>query len=1179
MKNRNLQTKRMIRTFLLVLLLGMAGLTKSYAYDFSAVCETGQTLYYNITNAEYHYVELTFPGNYNWDGYIRPIGDVILPRYVYDADDNQYLVVTIGNNAFQGCYGLTSITIPNSVTSIGGSAFSGCDGLTSVSIPNSVTSIGYSSFYGCYRLTSLTIGNSVTSISGLAFSGCYGLTSITIPNSVTTIGEEAFWGCSGLTSITIPNSVTSISGLAFSNCSGIEEILVESGNTVYDSRDNSNAIIRTSANELVQGCKNTVIPNSVISIGTDAFSYCTGLTSIGIPNSVISIRDYAFRSCTSLTSIEIPSSVAWMSGLAFSGCSGIEEILVESGNTVYDSRGNCNAIIRTSDNALIRGCKNTVIPNSVTSIGSHAFSGCGLTSIEIPDFITWLGNGAFKDCSGLTSVTIGNSVTEINSFTFDGCSSLASITIGNSVTSIGTAAFQGCGAIRYIYALPEVPPFINNDSYFGLISSSIPVYVPCSAVEIYQTTSGWSRFTNIIGLCSGEVEVMADPLEGGTVTGSGYYSGGDVCVLTATPNSGYVFAIWTENGIVVSMDTVFSFYAHPTTIMAKFVPIGNIIFADANVKSICVTNWDTNGDGELSYVEAAAVTDLGNMFNYNNQITSFDELQYFVGLSCICNNAFKDCYFLTSIEIPNSVTSIGNDAFNYCFNLTSIEIPSSVTTIGNSAFLSCFNLTSIEISSSVTTIGNYAFSGCSGFTGELIIPNSVTLIGNGAFAGCSGLSSIIMMSITPPTLEFSDAFSATNNTLRIFVPYESLEVYKTAPNWSSYQSIIFPWVQKSILGYGSGNGGWYFIASPLLSSVAPTEINGMIQEQDYDLYRFNQSAEAEWENYKDPSTAGFTVNNGRGYLYASKEDVNVIFKGTFNEFDERMVSLAYDSNAGFAGWNLVGNPFPVNAYANKSYYVMNEDGTAIEPVAVSMETTIPPCTGIMVRAEMMGQSVTFTKESRQVSNNGNLQIAVTQTNTRGTSTGSVTALDKVVVSFNEGDELGKFDFNKDNAKLYIPQGNEDYAIAYAEKQGEMPLNFETNVNGNYTITINPENVEMDYLHLIDNMTGKDVDLLATPSYTFESKTSDYASRFRLVFSASGDTNNEDEESFAFVSNGNIIVTGDYANAMLQIVDMLGHVVVNTNVAHIVSTDGIASGVYVLQLIIGNDIKTQKIVVR
>ena len=354
----------------------------------------------------------------------------------------------------------------------------------------------------------------------------------------------------------------------------------------------------------------------------------------------------------------------------------------------------------------------------------------------------------------------------------------------------------------------------------------------------------------------------------------------------------------------------------------------------------------------------------------------------------------------------------------------------------------------------------------------------------------------------------------------------------------------------------------------------------MIQEQDYDLYRFNQSAEAEWENYKNPiHTQEFTINNGKGYLYASKEDVNVIFKGTFNEFDERMVSLTYDSNAGFAGWNLVGNPFPVNAYANKSYYVMNEDGTAIEPVAVSMETTIPPCTGIMVRAEMMGQSVTFTKESRQVSNNGNLQIAVTQTNTRGTSTGSVTALDKVVVSFNEGDELGKFVFSKDNAKLYIPQGNADYAIAYAEKQGEMPLNFEAKESGSYTISVNPESVEMNYLHLIDNMTGKDVDLLATPSYTFESKTSDYASRFRLVFSAGGDTNDENEEPFAFVSNGNIIVTGEYANATLQIVDMLGHVVVNTDVAHNVSTNGIASGVYVLQLINGNDVKTQKIVVR
>ena len=245
---------------------------------------------------------------------------------------------------------------------------------------------------------------------------------VDIGNGVTSIGDYAFRGCSDITSITIPNSVTSIGTWAFFGCSGLTSITVESGNTVYDSRENCNAIIKTSSNELIAGCKNTAIPNSVTSIGNGAFGDCSGLTSVTIPNSVTSIGNSAFwgcigltsitipnsvtsigngafGDCSGLTSVTIPNSVTSIGGGAFSGCSGLTSITVESGNTVYDSRGNCNAIIKTSSNELIAGCKNTAIPNSVTSIGSYAFEGC----------------------SGLTSVTIPNSVTSIGSCAFDGC--------------------------------------------------------------------------------------------------------------------------------------------------------------------------------------------------------------------------------------------------------------------------------------------------------------------------------------------------------------------------------------------------------------------------------------------------------------------------------------------------------------------------------------------------------------------------------------------------------------------------------------------------------------------------------------------------------------------------------------------------------------------------------------
>ena len=318
-------------------------------------------------------------------------------------------VKSIGQYAFNSCTGITSITIPNSLTSIGNYAFSNCTGLTSVTIPNSmksigtgvfsrtgftsitiptsVTSIGDNAFNGCSSLESITIPSSVTSIGGYAFSGCSSLESISIPSSVTSIGRSAFSECSGLESITIsngvttiglgafavctslesitiPKSVTSIGSLVFSECHSLTSISVEAGNTTYDSRNDCNAIITTASNTLLAGCKNTVIPNSVTSIGSYAFDACTGLTSITIPNSVTRIGQDAFHNCSGLTSI--------------------------------------------------------TIPNTVTSIGQYAFQGCTeLTSITIPNSVTSIGNSAFSGCTGLTSVTVDiSSPLTITSSTF-----------------------------------------------------------------------------------------------------------------------------------------------------------------------------------------------------------------------------------------------------------------------------------------------------------------------------------------------------------------------------------------------------------------------------------------------------------------------------------------------------------------------------------------------------------------------------------------------------------------------------------------------------------------------------------------------------------------------------------------------------------------------------------------
>ena len=275
-------------------------------------------------------------------------GSVVIPASI-TYNGVEYSVTSIGDYAFSDCSGLTSVTIPNSVTSIGLGAFYDCSRLTSVTIPNSVTSIEGYTFFQCVSLTSVTIGNSVTSIGDYAFFYCRGLTSVTIPNSVTSIGveafdgcsgltsvtignsvmsigDDAFNGCSGLTSVTIPNSVTSIGSGAFLYCSSLTSVKVENGNKVYDSRNDCNAIIKTENNELLFGCKNTVIPNSVTSIGAFAFYECSGLTSVMIPNSVTSIERYAFFGCSGLTSTTIGSGVKNIGSQAFASCKELTDV-------------------------------------------------------------------------------------------------------------------------------------------------------------------------------------------------------------------------------------------------------------------------------------------------------------------------------------------------------------------------------------------------------------------------------------------------------------------------------------------------------------------------------------------------------------------------------------------------------------------------------------------------------------------------------------------------------------------------------------------------------------------------------------------------------------------------------------------------------------------------------------
>ena len=429
--------KQLFRFSILLLAILLPALT--YAHDFKV-----DSIYYNRINS--NEVEVTYGQSQHFRYYYY--GAVTIPATV-TYDGTTYSVTAIGEGAFLRCTRLTSVDIPNSVTEIDDYAFEECTGLTSIVIPNSVTSIGRQAFMDCTGLTSIDIPNSVKAISsyafyntawydnqpdGLIYAGMVAYkykgtmpsgTNMTLKEGTLGIAVCAFMECTGLTSIVIPNSVTEVGVLAFMDCPGLTSLVVESGNPRYDSRNNCNAIIETASNTLIAGCKNTIIPNSVTEIGYGAFKNCTALTSIDIPNSVTKIGEIAFEGCDGLTGIVIPNSVTEIGEEAFDWCPGLTSLVVESGNPRYDSRNNCNAIIETASNTLIAGCKNTIIPNSVTAIGDCAFEGCtGLTSIDIPNSVTNIGDCAFSECTGLTSIVIPNSVTVIGEGAFSECTGL-----------------------------------------------------------------------------------------------------------------------------------------------------------------------------------------------------------------------------------------------------------------------------------------------------------------------------------------------------------------------------------------------------------------------------------------------------------------------------------------------------------------------------------------------------------------------------------------------------------------------------------------------------------------------------------------------------------------------------------------------------------------------------------
>ena len=347
-------------------------------------------------------------------------------------------------------------------------------------------------------------------------------------------------------------------------------------------------------------------------------------------------------------------------------------------------------------------------------------------------------------------------------------------------------------------------------------------------------------------------------------------------------------------------------------------------------------------------------------------------------------------------------------------------------------------------------------------------------------------------SISPLTLNANDQMTVTENSILTVsgtlsdVNTDNLILENGAQLINSSAGVQAT-VKKNITAYTDvQDGGWYFIASPVTESFTPTIENGLIANN-YDLYTFDQSEDLEWRNYEDVSQPFTTIENKTGYLYANSGSPTLTFSGTLVG-NTTATTLTYDSNAPCKGFNLIGNPYPCNVYVNRSFYVLNADGSDF----TLGSNPVPPCTAILVQAQGTGESVTFSKNATK--NEPNIVISVTQASTKGH-----TVVDQARISFNEKDQLAKYTLRDQSGKLYITQKGQNYAVAYASSESEMPIFFKAVQNDTYTLSIEHEGLELEYLYLIDNVTGANIDLLDTSSYTFEAKDSDHASRFRLLF--------------------------------------------------------------------------------
>ncbi|MDE6535535.1 MAG: leucine-rich repeat domain-containing protein [Muribaculaceae bacterium] len=744
---------------------------------------------------------------------------ISIPQHV-NYNSIEYQVVSINFGAFADCSALETISIPASVSSIGNNAFNGCVSLSSLTIADASQpiSVGYShdytsgidrglfsecplrtlylgrnvtnnthryaTFSGNDELTSLTIGDQVTEITASMFSGCSALEAVSIPESVQSIGSSAFSGCSSLKSVELPSSLRAIGPSALFNCSSLTSIALP-------------ASISAIEESLLSGCAaltKITLPEKITAIGANAFSGCAALTEITLPQSVTTLGSNAFSNCSSLKSIVIPPSVSRIEMASFSDCSALSKVELP-------------ASVNFIGALAFSGCKSLpaiTIPAAVTSIGNGAFSGCSSiakltlssgpetldcgfnTSTLLPLFAEapleelYIGRNLsypadakpFTGLPSLKKLTVSADVSVLDGTIFDSCSSLTSLTIedGNSEISTGAEGFANC-PISTINLGRNVA-LTDARSPFNGMASLKKLTITDGATEICENlfrecpALTWVSFpANIMNVYGGAFADCA------SLEGLSFEDGSDPIVISAEGafSGSPIKSIYLGRNLSAEIAPFSGLnqFKH-LTIGSGVSSIAPRVFRGCpNLTKLTIEQGSDPLNIEEPVEEdventiktlsiARNITGCGFRNSYNlTSVTVYD------GITTIGPSLFEGCNALKTISFPASVVSIGNKAFADCSSLNSIELPSSLSAIDEAAFLGCSALASIQLPSSLTSITNASFARCSSLS-AIEIPGSVTLIGQNAFSDCPALTSLTIADSSEPITIDHSAFRFDN---------------------------------------------------------------------------------------------------------------------------------------------------------------------------------------------------------------------------------------------------------------------------------------------------------------------------------------------------------------------------------------------------------------------------------